>query len=199
MKKRLSCTKAQLLAVAMILFGIYTYSRPSAVMQPSGYADLCENEVLAERIARLDIHDFEEPSDIVNETLEEKLTLVNVSETKPVEDAIPQKQPRQAVQNTHQVAKVSDEKETGKEVTQTIVKEEVIVIPEAGEEKVVSVNSQYIGNSGKVFETYEEAQAYGQQQMIDYPDTTAGYHVLNSWKYPVNGTTLYTVDLEFVS
>lgn len=202
MKEKKSYTKAQLLAIAVILLGVYLYTRPSIDEPLPGYADLSGNQPLAKRIAGIKIHDFDDSSIAISNQLEEKLPLEEEASKTMTEEKPHQKQQAQSIQDAHEPVKVNTSKETTKEsleTKKTVVKEEVIVIPEAGEEKIVSVNTQYIGNSGKVFDTYEEAQAYGQQMMMEYPDTTAGFHVLNSWNHPVNGTTQYTVDLEFIS
>lgn len=201
MNKKTSYTRYQLLAVGIILFGVYLYTQPSSNVQAPGYAAISDNESLTNRIASIRIDDFTDPSTPADVKLEKKW---KSEEQREMQDKVVDPKPKEeTIQNTRETAKVSSPAKADPKPEDTkeeiVVKEEVIVLPDAGEERIVSVNTQYIGNSGMVFDTFEEADAYGKQQLIDYPDTTGGYHVLNSWKYPVNGSTLFTVDLDFIS
>lgn len=201
MNKKTSYTRYQLLAVAIILFGVYLYSLPSSIAQTSGYAAIKDHIPLTNRIARIGMEDFTDPSIPADVKLEEKWKSEEPGELQDeVVDPKPQDQTTQDIRKVDKVSSTAKPDPKSEDTKmEIVVKEEVIVLPDAGEEQIVSVNTQYIGNSGMVFDTYEEADAYGKQQLINYPDTTGGYHVLNSWKYPVNGSTLFTVDLDFIS
>ena len=77
-----------------------------------------------------------------------------------------------------------------------MVKEEVTV---PKEEVVVMSNTQYIGNSGQVFMTYEEAENYAKKEAEECPDTISSYQIVPSWEHPIDGNRQFTVDFVYQS
>lgn len=177
-------------AIALMFIGGYFYTKPSASMTPSGFAALDSSIPALDKLTQFDFeNEQQEDNGISGEVAYQPMQIAKQQPSKDTSDTKISQDKKQATTTTQHK---ENEQQEHKVVTKQIITE-----PE--EEIVVRTNHQYIGNSGMVFMTYAEAEAYAKQQMVDYPDTTQSYTIKESWEYPVDGSLQYTVDFTFVS
>ena len=172
MKKKLSDHLFTMVAVAIILFAGITYLKPEVQEKKPGYAFL----------------------DTLGET-RNSLT-PRLDREGPVEEIKPKEITPAELEERIAASEKKEEKTETKQEEKTVVKEEVTV---PKEEVVVMSNTQYIGNSGQVFMTYEEAENYAKKEAEECPDTISSYQIVPSWEHPIDGNRQFTVDFVYQS
>lgn len=192
MKKKLSDHLFTLLAIAIILLIGITYLKPETQTNKPGYAFLDTmretGDGLTPKLDREGPIEEIKPKEITPEELNERIAMSEKPEEK-IEQK--QEQPKEEIKK-----EVKEEKSETKKEEKTVVKEEVVSEPE---EVVVMSNTQYIGNSGQVFTTYEEAESYAKKEAEECPDTIHSYHIVPSWEHPIDGNRQFTVDFDYQS
>lgn len=197
MKKKLSDHLFTMVAVAIILFAGITYLKPEVQEKKPGYAFLDTlgetRNSLTPRLDREGPVEEIKPKEITPAELEERIA---ASEKKEEKVEQKQEQPKEEVKKEDKKEDKKEEKTETKQEEKTVVKEEVTV---PKEEVVVMSNTQYIGNSGQVFMTYEEAENYAKKEAEECPDTVSSYQIVPSWEHPIDGNRQFTVDFVYQS
>lgn len=193
MKKKLSDHLFTMIAIAIILVSAYSWLKPEVQAQKPGYAFLDgmkdTHDGLTPRLERDEPVEEIKPKEYTTEELQQRIASTNEQK----EENQKQEPKKEGKKEDSQEEKKIEKTESPKE--ETIVKEEVISVPE--EETIMMTNSQYIGNSGKVFMTQEEAESFAKKEAEECPDTVRGYQVVPSWEHPVDGNRQFTVDFVY--
>lgn len=193
MKKKLSDHLFTMIAAAIILFAGFTYLKPETQENKPGYAFLDTlgdtRDGLTPHLDRKGPVEEIKPKEITPTELEERIAASKQPEEKTQQQ---QEKPKEEIKKETK----KEEKPETKEETKKVVEE---VVTEPKEEVVVMSNSQYIGNSGQVFMSYEEAESYAKKEAQECPDTIASYKIVPSWEHPIDGNRQFTVDFAYQS
>lgn len=184
----------RLLGIALIAGGACLFMHPSTTPLSYGYASLDSSVPTLDKLTQFEFEEEEEPQESQGNT-EAVVSPETSSENNIMKTQAEDKQKKQKENKEEKKQeKTKTITEENKQEIKTVY-EETKPIPQ--EETVVKTNTQYIGNSGMVFMSYEEATAYAKQFMQEYPDTTQSFEIKESWQYPIDGSRQYTIDFIF--